>query len=599
MAAVCAAVLVAAAGSTAAAAAAAAAAVLAAPAGVLRAEVLGLSRRAAAKPAAAALGSYRAGARLQAMHKACWTCTACSSSSSCRLRRAEGEGAGAAAPVEGLGRRWQGGGGFHSRPAPLASRALLLGRLRCAHMTHKTCPQRHAHGVQLDNSQQYHRETWCFVGSLVGCAWHGVPMVLRVLETMMIAGASVQDVQHQPARVPPVHAWPFLGPLGGPGGPANLTNLSHPSLSMDAHASWDAMAVVDTEQDSSSWLAMAEVDTIEITEAPASPSRGRHLGSKRPMPRRIRSSFGRLRVRLSSTAIRDRSDRDRPWRLRTVVLIALVVVVAMQLWLEHRRHRQLAVWPNPPLPSPSMPPAVPENEPQRPPPPPLPPPSPPLGPCACRNRVGSRGFTVRTPPQEAAHAQDVCFDPDAEGAREWSTAYMYVLRCFNALKRNGLNAAAYAQATACLTPRRQWASQRALFLFGDSHAAALTAGVARAVRGRMAFAWMARAGCAYTPVQTQCPAAYRAHITSMLRSQLRRGDVVCVTGAGDVPLMAASLAWYESFLLPLLRSKGAALLLLRDVLPMYQVLLTSALLLRTPPDRIGSDRPLSSEHNSF
>jgi len=59
---------------------------------------------------------------------------------------------------------------------------------------------------------------------------------------------------------------------------------------------------------------------------------------------------------------------------------------------------------------------------------------------------------------------------------------------------------------------------------------------------------------------------YQAHITSMLRSQLRRGDVVGLLAAGDEHLKPEMLAWYDTFLRPLLASKGAQLLLLRDAL---------------------------------
>ena len=73
----------------------------------------------------------------------------------------------------------------------------------------------------------------------------------------------------------------------------------------------------------------------------------------------------------------------------------------------------------------------------------------------------------------------------------------YALRCYDVFNPFGSSDAEHAQATACLTPRRQPASQRAFFLLGDSHAAALSAGVQRALRGQMAFAWTARSGCAY------------------------------------------------------------------------------------------------------
>ena len=38
---------------------------------------------------------------------------------------------------------------------------------------------------------------------------------------------------------------------------------------------------------------------------------------------------------------------------------------------------------------------------------------------------------------------------------------------------------------------------------------------------------------------------YQAHITSMLRSQLRRGDVVGLLAAGDEHLKPEMLAWYD------------------------------------------------------
>jgi len=152
--------------------------------------------------------------------------------------------------------------------------------------------------------------------------------------------------------------------------------------------------------------------------------------------------------------------------------------------------------------------------------------------------------------------------------RDWNNAYMYLLRCFGPFVA-GDTLAGRTQATSCLTPRRQPASQRAFFLLGDSHAAALSAGVERTLRGKMAFAWTARAGCAFGPT---CQVdIHQTFATSMLRQQLRRGDVVALTADGDNHLSVATLQWYQSFLLPLLHSKGALLLLLRDVLAMNNV----------------------------
>ena len=51
----------------------------------------------------------------------------------------------------------------------------------------------------------------------------------------------------------------------------------------------------------------------------------------------------------------------------------------------------------------------------------------------------------------------------------------------------------------------------------------------------------------------------------MLRTQLKPGDVVALTAQGDSHLSVSTFAWYASYLMPLIFSRGGLMLLVRDV----------------------------------
>jgi hypothetical protein len=140
--------------------------------------------------------------------------------------------------------------------------------------------------------------------------------------------------------------------------------------------------------------------------------------------------------------------------------------------------------------------------------------------------------------------------------RPWSTEY-------DALTRR------------CLTPARTPSHQSSLFALGDSHGGMIAPALARAVRGQMAFAYTHRGMCYYASDQSiaagrcgqdtaETARKYRDAVSAMLREQLQMGDVVSLSGEGSHHFRPEDLAWYESFLLPLLSSKGAKLLLIGD-----------------------------------
>ena len=262
----------------------------------------------------------------------------------------------------------------------------------------------------------------------------------------------------------------------------------------------------------------------------------------------------------------------------------------------------------PPPPSPSPPPGLPIKWPQYPPSPLLPPSPPPLLPppsspppperCACRNPAGP-AHLLHAPPDASPQAPELCFDRDdtlANGPRDcfkpWYPKPQVVGRCqgvlaaltecyFNDSKTGGAwnqterGTKPRSRIAPCLTPDRATAEpdvqRRALFLLGDSHAASFLAGARRAAEmAGMALAWIARGKCG-TSNTAQCTkdhrdvaTEYQADVQAALREQLRPGDIVMIVEENNEHLNALAIAWYESTFLPLLRERGASLVLIYD-----------------------------------
>ena len=131
----------------------------------------------------------------------------------------------------------------------------------------------------------------------------------------------------------------------------------------------------------------------------------------------------------------------------------------------------------------------------------------------------------------------------------------------------------------CLKPSRATPGQRAFFWIGDSHGGMLYAAMEEAVKGKMAFVWTARGMCSYYSDEQlgvcnqdsyESAQVYRNLITDALRAELKAGDVVGLTAVNNEHVKEPALRWYDSFLLPLLREKGAQLVLIGDIPQMQQ-----------------------------
>ena len=99
-----------------------------------------------------------------------------------------------------------------------------------------------------------------------------------------------------------------------------------------------------------------------------------------------------------------------------------------------------------------------------------------------------------------------------------------------------------------------------------------------ALRERMGFSWIARQGCAiHSNSELEGPKRrckfnspdvarqYRDHAVAELRVQLRAGDVVAICGLADLHFSRLTLAYYSEVLMPLIRARGATLLLVGSI----------------------------------
>lgn len=139
----------------------------------------------------------------------------------------------------------------------------------------------------------------------------------------------------------------------------------------------------------------------------------------------------------------------------------------------------------------------------------------------------------------------------------------------------------------CLTPHRSPDTQRATFLIGDSHAGALRDGLEEAVKGHMAFSYVAAAGWGLNPAQTS-----DARI-SHLKNAMRRGDVLVYTtyiyprSCGRCQYAGEGMLNHiETILLPWIREKGAHLVLVNDD---PQLPKDARMCMRSPPNRCFYD----------
>jgi peptidoglycan/LPS O-acetylase OafA/YrhL len=238
--------------------------------------------------------------------------------------------------------------------------------------------------------------------------------------------------------------------------------------------------------------------------------------------------------------------------------------------------------PLPSPPSPSCPPRVTRAAPQLPP----PPQSPPAARCMCRNSGPFPGHprsvsTLHSPPQVDTAAPVPCLD-EAATSRHTSHWWQHD-PCWQ--RPNSQSGPAHFEmqlVVRCLTPNRGPENKRALWLFGDSHAAAISIGLRAAVEAvGMVFVWTAAGICPLGPreVWNRCMdihvgdkvRQYQETVLMMLQQGLRAGDVVALVrweidlhAPGSSVSESSFVAFYQASLLPQIQARGAKLLLLHD-----------------------------------
>ena len=191
--------------------------------------------------------------------------------------------------------------------------------------------------------------------------------------------------------------------------------------------------------------------------------------------------------------------------------------------------------------------------------------------CACRE-VAS---TFHHPPNADSTAEDTCLDPVPLSqyspvlARESNDAWLW---CFLQSSPQSVKE--------CLTPERDENdehSPRALFMIGDSHGAQLLPMLTTiADKSHMRLAWFAQGSCGYADDEDyeRCPGAdtsrakldeakaRRAAVEDSLSTHLRRGDTVLLATL-RVP-SSSTLAYFDTFLVPLVKDRGATLVVYGD-----------------------------------
>ena len=230
--------------------------------------------------------------------------------------------------------------------------------------------------------------------------------------------------------------------------------------------------------------------------------------------------------------------------------------------------------PNLPLGAPSLPPSppLPPSLPPPPPPPRQPPPSPPPNVCACRETAS----TFHHPPQADPTAEEACLD--AVPLSQYSSIHA---RDANHAWRWCFHESSPESVTKCLKPDRDdndARSPRAVFMIGDSHAAQLLPMLTKIVeRAHMRLAWFAQGLCEYSEdaLLKRCPGAdsskakweeakaRRGAVEDALSTHLRRGDTV-ILASYRVP-SSNTLAYFDTFLVPLIKKRGATLVLYGDI----------------------------------
>ena len=111
---------------------------------------------------------------------------------------------------------------------------------------------------------------------------------------------------------------------------------------------------------------------------------------------------------------------------------------------------------------------------------------------------------------------------------------------------------------------------RAAFLFGDSHAGGFALAMRSAVEGKMAFAGVRRGTCGWSPFPCErddeaATKAFQDEISAAMTVELWEGDVVVLLRMQNRHVQPD---WLRAFLIPLISSRGAHLVLASDWMPL-------------------------------
>lgn len=134
----------------------------------------------------------------------------------------------------------------------------------------------------------------------------------------------------------------------------------------------------------------------------------------------------------------------------------------------------------------------------------------------------------------------------------------------------------------CLTPRRKnSATNRALFLIGDSNAAHLVPALTRAaLKDQMEFVWVARQSCSFMAEgdMTWClndprlgeeririGLEYSREVTAALESQVQAGDIVALAGFESTHILKLTRKMLRELAARIFEPRGATLLILGSI----------------------------------
>jgi len=203
---------------------------------------------------------------------------------------------------------------------------------------------------------------------------------------------------------------------------------------------------------------------------------------------------------------------------------------------------------------------------------------PPPSACSCSPNLGTHTF--HQPPEASSSSAVPCFNdttppydtgPDTIGVHNNPDPY-YEMGCYTDPNWLPNVTDVEERIRLCITPTRSPASQRVLWLLGDSHAGSLQPGVRRSVQGTMAYRWMTVINCGLLDCSAgagwdcaknaNCRAATQTML-AVLREHATAGDVVVVSHAG-YKVGAEHVPFFRNVVVPILSAAGASLVIMGD-----------------------------------